>query len=278
MKRFSRIIEHVHYQPWLISPTGHAAIRQLLESKLAGQVPAEFWSGSGQQRELPAAAGPQVDRQGVAHLPVSGTLGNRLSWLEKICGGVDYQDVAADLQNALEEGARGILLHIDSPGGMANGAGETAERIAAAGVPVVAYTDSMMCSAAYYLAASADKILASPSAAVGSIGVMLPWVDQSRLWAAAGLEFAPILSEDSELKLAGAGPSLSPAQRRYLQEQADALYQAFTGFVSRYREIDFAALAGGSYFGQAAVSANLVDGIATYADAYETLLALVDNA
>jgi len=278
MKRFSRIIERVQYEPWLITPAGHAAIRQLLESKLAGDVPPSFWQQQqGSEGAPPAAGGRTIDRAGLAHLPVSGVLGNRLSWLEKICGGADYQDIGTALEAAVDDGARGILLHLDSPGGMANGAGETAELIASAGVPVIAYTDTIMCSAAYYLAASAQRILAAPSAAVGSIGVMLPWVDQGRLWAQEGLEFAPILSQDSELKSAGAGPSLSPAQRRHLQAQADALYADFTGFVSRYRQIDFAGLAGGAYFGQAARAANLVDGLGTYGDAYQALLGLVDN-
>ena len=275
MRKLSRILEHVHERPWLITPGGHRAIAELLKHSLEESVPASLWSGDSTGIE---GVGYAIDRMGIASLDVSGTLGNRLSLVEKICGGVDYQELEQAVQSSVEDGARGLLLTFDSPGGMGAGCMELAQVLADVPIPKVAFSDSLLCSAAYCLAASCDAIQATPSALVGCIGVMQPWTDQTGLYAKAGLRDDPIVSRDSSLKTTGSGPSLSADQRAYLQAQADQLYEAFTGFVSRYRAIDFAQLQGGVYFGKPALDANLIDRIGTHAEAYATLVQLVDKA
>ena len=61
---------------------------------------------------------------GIAHIPIGGVIGKKLSGMEKGSGAVDVNDVAQELIQACADPAvTRILLHIDSPGGMVTGTG-----------------------------------------------------------------------------------------------------------------------------------------------------------
>jgi capsid assembly protease len=268
--KLTRIIERVTARPWLITSGGYDAIEKLITSKLSGSIP-DFTPATAHE----AGFGYVVDRSGIACTPVFGTLANRIGMIEKICGGCDYQDLENAINGALDDGAKGFMFHFDSPGGECNGCGEIASVIAGLDVPKVAFTDSMCCSAAYYMASGCDYIVATPSASVGSIGCIIPWVDKSQAWASLGLKFDPITGEEDTLKSTGHGPSLTNEQRQYLQDSVDAAISDFRNHVSSFRDVDFDALKGGAYEGQKAIDFNLVDKIGTYADAYELLISMV---
>jgi signal peptide peptidase SppA len=268
-----RTIEKVTHNPWVITPAGYAAVKQLIDSKLAGaqvDVAREDFKGTNTDVSL--------DRKHIASVTISGTLGQRLSWLEVVCGGCDYLDVTRAVGEALDDGADGFLFTFDSPGGMAIGCAECAEVIAAVPVPKVAFTDSLMCSGAYWLASGCDWMVAAPSADVGSIGVIIPWIDQSKLWDELGLKFEPITSKGDTLKSTMYGPELTEEQKAYLQDDVDQTAAAFRGHVSKYRDLDFTALRAGAYSGARALELNLIDQIGTQAEAYNELLVRIQKA
>lgn len=264
--KLARIIEKVTMRPWFITPGGYAAVREILDAKLAG-----IKLDSGDDMEN-AQLGYAVDQNGIAAINVAGTLGQHLSMIEKICGGVDYQDIESTVNEAIEDGAKGILLHIDSPGGMASGCAECAAFLSSVNVPKVVFTDSQLCSAAYYLASGCDNIIASQSADVGSIGTIIPWVDKSQAWAVAGLKFDPITGDGESLKSTGHGPSITEEQRQYLQDSVNDSSAEFQAHVSANRDLDYTALRAGAYTGKRALALNLIDKLGTYADAYNELL------
>ena len=69
-----------------------------------------------------------------------------------------------------------VLLRIDSPGGVVAGCYEACDQIlaakAASGKQIVTLADEMALSGGYAVAAVGDEILLSPSAEVGSVGVV----------------------------------------------------------------------------------------------------------
>lgn len=73
---------------------------------------------------------------------------------------------------------KGILLYMQTPGGTVIDADGIYRAIKAYkkqyNVPVYAYVDGMCASGGMYIAAAADKILASDSSIIGSIGVITP--------------------------------------------------------------------------------------------------------
>lgn len=82
-------------------------------------------------------------------------------------------------ENSLaDDRVKGILLHINSPGGTMNDADgifrallEYKERHK---VPIIAYTDGICASGGMYVACAADEIYSAPTTLVGSIGVISP--------------------------------------------------------------------------------------------------------
>lgn len=214
----------------------------------------------------------QIDSNGIAVVSISGILGNNVSRIEKLLGFTDYQDIQAELEQCDEEGAKALLLEMDSPGGEAQGALETAEQIAALDIPKASYSAGLDASAAYFLSSSVDRKFVSPSAFSGSIGTILPWIDQTKLWDAFGLEWNPVIGQGETFKGAGMGPELSDKERSHLQDQVNAMSSVFRDHVQKFRDLDHAKLQAGAYFGKTAIDLNLVDQIDSYNAAYNWLL------
>jgi len=116
----------------------------------------------------------------LAHpIPIHGPITNRSDLFTYLIGGTSLSDLAKDFQVALDETqVKAILFDIDSPGGVALGPSEMAEtifksRFSLGGKkPIWSYVGANCSSAAYWIASACDKIIANPSAILGSIGVV----------------------------------------------------------------------------------------------------------
>lgn len=198
-------------------------------------------------------------------VPVVGVIGKNLSPLEKMTGAVDLNEVSQNIDAFLADPeVTEIVLHIDSPGGTVTGVEEVARKIANSSKPTVAYTDGMMASAAYWLGSSADRVIASPSADVGSVGVYMAIPDMSGLYSASGVQMLVIKSSATPLKAAGLeGTSLSQDQIDYFQSQVDEIYSDFVSSIKSKRKfVSEDALKGQSMSGKVASKKGLVTGLA----------------
>jgi len=268
--KFQRILEQVFFRPWLITPGGYSAVRKLVEARLV-RANGDGWEmpeGMLNEREP-----MEIDGNGVAHICIDGTLAKGISPIEACCGAWDYEWVAEDIEEATEAGVRGIFLEINSPGGGCTGCPEVCDLIQALTVPIVAYSDDTCASAAYNIAVSCDKIFGSSGSTWGSIGTIIPWVDQSAAYEAEGLAWEPITS--GPLKGAGMGPSLSAAQRASLQQLVDDSFAQFRNNVLRNRRVADDLMQGAAYLAPRALTGNLIDGIGTEDFAYQKLLAML---
>ena len=218
-----------------------------------------------------------VDPNGVAHVYVMGVLGRRMSLIEKSCGNTDYLDIQKDIEKALNFGARAFMFHIDSPGGTVTGNAELVEIVQAIPFPKISYVDAEACSAAYNLACSTDAIYATQSAIVGSIGTLIPWVDKSKMWSEEGLLWEPITNQAGDLKAAGHGPSLTVEQRASMQELVEDAFQDFKANVLRNRKVPVTAMRGQAFYAKRALENNLIDEIAAEADAYQSLIDVLNE-
>lgn len=265
--RFQRIIEQVYFRPWFATAESHASVARLVEMKIARTARAEdgpddFWAS--QRPEF------NIDPANVAHIHVTGTLGQGFSGLEKSCGATDYGDIAAEVAQAA--GAKALMLHIDSAGGMVEGCVETARLIADLPIPKIAHTKGAMASSAYMLGVGCDRVYCTDSAMVGSIGVIMPWVDSSARWASEGIKFEPIVNAGADLKSAMHGPSLTADQIEYLTEMANDCAAQFIGHVQAHRSPSQEVYRAGAYTGPRALAYGLVDALASEAEAYASLI------
>lgn len=141
--------------------------------------------------DLCAAYGFQATEQrkpfafanGIAIIPISGTLLNRVSYSYDgyVTG---YNFVRRQLNAAMaDDDVMGIIYDVNSYGGEAAGCFELAGEIrdSRKKKPSMAIVDSNAYSAGFALASAATKMVAIPSAGVGSIGVITMHVDMSKL-------------------------------------------------------------------------------------------------
>lgn len=207
---------------------------------------------------------------GVAILPIVGSLVNRGAWIGASSGLVSYEGIAAQLREAeADADVRAILLDIDSPGGEATGMFAAAKLVSAVNKtkPVVAFVNDVAASAAYGIASAASEIIVSPTSMVGSIGVVLTHLDRSGELEDRGVK--PTLIHAGAHKVDGHpfGP-LSDAVRADLQAEVMKIYDQFVGLVAEGRAGRVSAEAirateARTYLGADAIAQGLADRMAS---------------
>jgi signal peptide peptidase SppA len=211
---------------------------------------------------------------GIALLPVMGELVNRGSWLDAMSGLTSYERLDAQLNAAINDPrVKGLVLDMNSPGGQASGAMETADLVRALSKrkPIVAFVNGQAASAAYAIAAGSTRVVVTPSAIVGSIGVVYLHMDRSAAVEKAGLK--PTLLHAGAYKIDGSPFAALPDDARTrIQASIDGVYDLFVATVAKHRKgLDAAAVRateGGVFMGQAAVDARLADAVGTLDDAF----------
>ncbi len=135
-----------------------------------------------------------IDADGIAHIEIKGSLlYNCPPIYEKLGLAVRYETIINEVKLAEASGAKGILYNVSSPGGTVAGVIEASEVMNDSPLPSSSYCSGMACSAGYWLACSADTIIASPSAQVGNVGAIRSWQDCSAFWADQGIEFKALV-------------------------------------------------------------------------------------
>ncbi len=280
--RFAQLTKEIFCKPCLITPQMHQQISRLFFQHVTGEA-----HQPGGALDL-FRAGPvgSVDPAGsvmsifgdVAVIHIDGVITRRApAMMKEMCGMKDLDDIEQALKDAeASPRLRGILLYIDSPGGSVTGVPEVANRIADCQKPVVAFTDSMCDSAAYWLAAGADEIVASQSASVGSIGVYMAYLDQRRAYELAGFETQ--LFKTGDFKGMGIpGTSLTEDQKLLLQDEVDKIFGWFTGHVTAHRNVSGPDTFQGQEFGAAdALTRGLIDMVGSFDEAMQELRTLMD--
>lgn len=250
--RFAHLLARVTGTHWLITEPALDSISAILEARINGATDGVLAATA--DRSAPLAAAP-----GVAVIPIQGVIGKRLSAMEMACGGADVDAIAAafDAANA-DANVSKIVLHIDSPGGTVTGVPELARHIYDSKTkPVEAVSDTLIGSAAYYIASAADSITVTPTAEVGSVGVVLG-VRESTGQAQDGKRLRVFRSGAD--KMMGTDAPLTEEQAKALQERVDSLGAMFRGDVLKARpNVPAHAMTGLTYFGEKAVALHLAD-------------------
>ena len=125
---------------------------------------------------------PYRMRDGIAVIPVTGTLIHRGAWIGQSSGETTYEGLSAQLEMARRDGmVRGVALEIDSFGGEVAGCFSLADQIRALREekPVWSFVSDHAYSAGYAIASQATRIVMPRTAGAGSIGVICMHADHS---------------------------------------------------------------------------------------------------
>jgi len=175
-------------------------------------------------------------------------------------GATDMNEVTDAIQEAVQrDDVQSILIDIDSPGGTVNGTPELAQAVADAAKlkSIYAFSAGQMCSAAYWIASQCDAVYATPSARVGSIGVMLPFIDSTEKFRSEGLN-VEVFAAGKFKGMATPGVPLTEDQRALIQSDIEEIAADFKAAVlARGRKIPDSAMEGQSFSARNAQRLNL---------------------
>lgn len=214
-------------------------------------------------------------QEGVARVSISGSLVNGSAGYRIFYGVTGYDDIRnALIKGVSDPNVSAILLDVSSGGGHVAGCQETSSLISriAKIKPVVTYTGSMMASAAIWLGRAATHTVCAETSIVGSIGILLVHMEQSKMMEEMGVKVTVIRAGD-EKALASPYEPLSDKAKANLEAQATALYGIFIRDMAKntdmsVAEADAAFGQGREFLGKAAVTAGLIDEVGTYETAF----------
>lgn len=253
---------------WSILPEHAARIRAAIDAGPRADVPPApaAWGSVSYEAEEQSERPYRLLADGTAIVSVTGALYSDSApwWLVWVTDGTAYGQVVHRVTRAVEDTlVRRIVVDFDSPGGQVTGCAEAAAalRELAGRKAIVAYARGYCASAAYWLASQCGEVTASPTACVGSIGVVVHLYDSDRRLNLAGIDHYVVTNEGSPRK----APDISQESGRAdVQRVCDQIAEAFYAAVAVGRGVDEAWVResmgrGAVLVGSDAVEARLVD-------------------
>ncbi len=191
-----------------------------------------------------------------------------------LMGATDSEEIGAAIREAGQrDDVRAVFLNIDSPGGTVLGTPELANAVASLNErkPVYAFSSGLMASAAYWIASQARAIYATPSAQIGSIGVVQAVIDDSAALDKEGIK-VEVFSVGKYKAIGAPGTPLTDDQRELIRTNLAEIAQDFHAAVlSRGRAIPAEAMEGQTFSGRQAQRLNLAGMVPDRAEAMRRL-------
>lgn len=244
---------------------------QLEREKVAGFVAPQA------QSERPPRLFTRAGSVGI--ITIAGPLNNSDSWRNEYMGATGYPEIREALVHAARDtDVKHIVLDIKSGGGSVAGVSDTADlirNIRANVKPVSAFSDGMVCSAAYWLASAAGQVVIGKIAEAGSIGIITVHTEMSKMYEAMGIT-QTVIRAGRYKAMGNPAEPLSEEARAEIQGQVDQMYGMFVQDIADARGVSYAVadqrMAQGRVFiGQAAVDVGLVDEVSNF-DAFVSKL------
>lgn len=154
-------------------------------------------------------------------------------------GGSSVDELVARLRVAENDRyVKAVILRINSPGGTVTASDmmyrEVRRFVEETKKPVIASLGEVAASGGYYLALSADRIIAEPTSITGSIGVIIPTVNVSEGLSKIGIKSRSIKSGKNK-DLANPLEPVREEQYSVLQGMVDEFYARFKNLVVERR-------------------------------------------
>lgn len=265
----SRVLEYAKSVPWAIQPEALETVLAIASRELSDPEAIERAAG----REVDGAQRMRI-RNEVAVISLRGPMFRYANLFTRMSGATSTELLAQDVGAALADpGVRGIILDIDSPGGMVNGTSELAELIYSARgeKPIWSFISGAGASGAYWAASAAERVFAERSSMIGSIGAVIGITDFRQADEKKGvrtMEFVSAQSPKKRMDPFDEDPDRAQDARAEIQRLVDDIAAVFVSDVARNRGVSVEGVLsdfgqGGVLIGEAARTAGMVDGITT---------------
>ena len=256
MKSYSHVISKLFNSPLLITPARHAAICQLVESRMENPaaMPMDERDTEMEDEEI-----QQVGKTAV--IPVHGTIVPHASDLAMSECGCPLDGLNAMIDMAENDASISrVVYDFQTPGGTATGVPETGRKILYSRKETIAFTDSECCSGGLWLAAQCQRFYATPSSCIGSCGVYCMTLDLTKAMKKEGVKMNAIFA--GKYKLLGASfKPLEDDERAILQAGVDRIYAQFKDAMGSHRTVSDENFGNGLCFdGEQAAELGFTDG------------------
>ena len=160
-----------------------------------------------------------------------------------------------------------VVIRLESGGGLVHSYGLAAaqlDRIRSKGLRLTACVDKVAASGGYMMACVADRIVASPFAIPGSIGVVAQLPNFHRFLKKNDVDFEVLTAGEHKRTMTIFGENTDKGRQKFLEDLEDT-HGLFKEYVSERRpDLDIAAVANGDiWFGKRALEVKLIDEIKT---------------
>ena len=217
------------------------------------------------------------------YLDVTGTLVAKHDEINACMGFTSYEKLYSQFEKQVDMGIEKVVLNVDSGGGEARTAFEMADQFKALAVenniPIYAYVDGLSASAAFLWSSIADEIVARPDSEIGSVGVVVQLVNNSKMLENKGITRKFITYGENKVPFDDSGEFTT----RFIQSIQDKVNKTgiqFNKFIARNRNMqveDVIATQAEVYDAEDALAVGFIDKIMTKSEFYDNYLPKLSN-
>ena len=189
-------------------------------------------------------------------------------------GMTSYQDIAMQIDRAVEFGYTQLIFNLDSPGGEAAGLFSLTDKIrklSSQGIQTIGYADGMATSAGYAILAACSEVYATETTILGSIAALMVHVDVSERDKTDGKTYT-IFRSKAEKALGDSHSPLTEQAVNKITTLLDTMDMAFNNDILKSRGISIdkiKSMKGSEFMAEKALEMKLIDKIVSGFD--ETL-------
>lgn len=208
----------------------------------------------------------QVKKEAVLYLELEGVI-------------IDGKQFLKDLRKyAKQDNIRGVLVRINSPGGVVGPSQEIYQELNRVRKdykkPVVVSANAVMASGAYYAAVAADKVFVNPGTLMGSIGVIMEFANLEKLYDWAMIKRYSLTTGDYKDTGSDSRP-MRVDEKELLQNLIDEVHDQFKTAVQEGRNLNrerVESYADGRIFtGKSGVKLGFADEVGGFQDAMQAI-------
>lgn len=264
-----------HFGPWLVEPHWFTQATNAVKSGDWEPHTAEEKAAIETVEEDGKTELYSVDNDGIATIQIVGQMQKGRSSFGGTSTVLTRRAIVHAAQN---DEVRGIMLHVDSPGGTAAGTSDLGKTILKAQeyVPVHGYIEDQSASAACWVISQTAYVSINETGYTGSIGTVSVVADTSGYYEKEGIKVHVVSSGKYKGAFAN-GAEITDEHLEYLQKQVDELTDFFIDAVASGRQLEREAVeelaTGEMWVAEEAKELGLVDSVEPLENAYERLLA-----
>ena len=217
------------------------------------------------------------------YLDVTGTLVAKHDDFNACMGFTSYEKLYSQFEKQVSMGIEKVVLNVDSGGGEARTAFEMADQFKALAVdnniPIYAYVDGLSASAAFLWSSIADEIVARPDSEIGSVGVVVQLVNNSKMLENKGITRKFITYGENKVPFDDSG-EFTAKFIQSIQEKVNKTGIQFNKFIARNRNMqveDVIATQAEVFDTEDALNVGFIDKVMTKSEFYENYLPSKSN-